>query len=126
MLLSVLLALSVIMVTARIVGVVFSKINQPAVIGEIVGGILLGPSLLGRVAPDLQARLLPPDAAPMLSVISQIGVILYMFLVGLELDLGRISNSVSRTVVMSIAGIAVPFAIGARSRDPAVRRARSA
>ena len=78
MLLSVLLALTVIMVTARIVGAIFSKLNQPAVIGEVVGGILLGPSLLGRFAPQAQAFLLPPSAAPMLNVIAQIGVILYV------------------------------------------------
>jgi len=112
MLLSVLLALTVIMVTARIVGAIFSKLNQPAVIGEVVGGILLGPSLLGRVAPEAQAFLLPPSAAPMLNVIAQIGVILYMFLVGLELDLGLVKSSVRRTVGISIASIVVPFAIG--------------
>jgi len=112
MLLSVLLALTVIMVTARIVGAIFSKLNQPAVIGEVVGGILLGPSLLGRFAPEAQAFLLPPNAAPMLNVIAQIGVILYMFLVGLELDLGLVRSSVRRTVGISIASIVVPFAIG--------------
>ena len=112
MLLSVLLALTVIMVTARIVGAIFSKLNQPAVIGEVVGGILLGPSLLGRFAPEAQAFLLPPSAAPMLNVIAQIGVILYMFLVGLELDLGLVRSSVRRTVGISIASIVLPFAIG--------------
>ena len=110
--LGVLLALTVIMVTARIVGAIFSKLNQPAVIGEVVGGILLGPSLLGRFAPEAQAFLLPPSAAPMLNVIAQIGVILYMFLVGLELDLGLVRSSVKRTVGISIASILVPFAIG--------------
>ena len=112
MLVSVLLALAVIMVTARVVGAIFAKLNQPAVIGEVIGGILLGPSLLGRLAPDAQAFLLPGDAAPMLSVISQIGVILYMFLVGLELDLGVVGSAVSRTIVISVASIVVPFAIG--------------
>ena len=112
MLLSVLLALAVIMVTARAVGYLFSKINQPAVIGEVVGGILLGPSLLGRLAPDLQASLLRPDAAPFLSVIAQLGVILYMFLVGLELDLGVLRNRARATIVISNAGIVVPFVLG--------------
>jgi len=113
MLLSVLLALAVIIVTARIVGAIFSKLNQPAVIGEVVGGILLGPSLLGHFAPEAQAFLLPASAAPLLNVIAQIGVILYMFLVGLELDLGLVRSSVKRTVGISIASIVVPFAIGA-------------
>jgi Kef-type K+ transport system membrane component KefB len=112
MLLSVLLALTVIMMTARIAGALFSRFNQPAVIGEVVGGILLGPSLLGHFAPDAQAFLLPASAAPMLNVIAQIGVILYMFLVGLELDLGIVRSTVSKTILISISSIAVPFAIG--------------
>ena len=113
MLLSVLLALTVIMVTARVVGVVFSKLNQPAVIGEVVGGIMLGPSLLGRFAPDVQASLLPAHAAPMLGILSQLGVILYMFLVGLELDLHALRSRARTTIAISNAGIIVPFTMGA-------------
>ena len=112
MLLSVLLALTVIMLTARLVGSVFAKINQPAVIGEVVGGILLGPSLLGRIAPDLQASLLRPEAAPLLGVIAQLGVILYMFLVGLELDLHALGSRARSTIAISNAGILVPFVLG--------------
>ncbi len=113
MLLSVLLALTVIMVTARLVGTLFTKLNQPAVIGEVIGGILLGPSLLGRIAPDLQLWVLPTEAAPFLNVIAQLGVILYMFLVGLELDLGLMRATVFTTVGIAVASIAVPFAVGA-------------
>lgn len=113
MLVKVLLALTVIMITARIVGSLFSRINQPAVIGEVVGGILLGPSLLGRIAPETAAVLLPAETAPVLNVISQLGVILYMFLVGLELDLGVLRTRLSTTVVISQASIVVPFALGA-------------
>jgi Kef-type K+ transport system membrane component KefB len=112
MLLSVLLALTVIMLTARLVGALFTRLNQPAVIGEVVGGILLGPSLLGRLAPDLQAAILPPDIAPVISVIAQLGVILYMFLVGLELDLGALRGSITSTLFISVASIVVPFLLG--------------
>ena len=112
MLLSVLLALTVIMLTARLVGALFRRLNQPAVIGEVVGGILLGPSLLGRISAELQAMVLPADAAPILGVISQLGVILYMFLVGLELDLGLLRTSVAKTIAISISAIVVPCAIG--------------
>lgn len=113
MLLSVLLALTVIMLTARLVGALFARFHQPAVIGEVVGGILLGPSLLGRLAPDLQAAILPAEIAPVVGVIAQLGVILYMFLVGLELDLGALRGSVSKTVTIALAAIVVPFAFGA-------------
>jgi Kef-type K+ transport system membrane component KefB len=113
MLLSVLLALTVIMVTARAVGLLFARLNQPAVIGEVIGGILLGPSLLGRIAPEAQAWLLPSEAAPFLNLIAQLGVILYMFLVGLELDLGQMRGTVFATVAVSVASIAVPFVMGA-------------
>jgi Kef-type K+ transport system membrane component KefB len=112
MLVKVLLALTVIMITARVVGAVFARFNQPAVIGEVVGGILLGPSLLGRISPELMALLLPADAAPFINVIAQLGVILYMFLVGLELDLGVVTTRVSTTIVISQASIMVPFALG--------------
>jgi Kef-type K+ transport system membrane component KefB len=112
MLVKVLLALTVIMITARVMGALFARVNQPAVIGEVVGGILLGPSLLGRLSPEVAAFLLPPDAAPFLSVIAQLGVILYMFLVGLELDLSLLATKVSTTVVIALTSIVVPFALG--------------
>jgi len=112
MLLSVLVALTVIMVTARIVGAVFKRLGQPAVIGEVVGGILLGPSLLGRISPEAAAVLLPAEAAPFLGVISQLGVILYMFLVGLELDLRVLQSRAVVTAAISISSIVVPFGLG--------------
>lgn len=113
MLLSVLVALTVIMVTARLVGALFKRFHQPAVIGEVVGGILLGPSLLGRLSPEAAAVLLPAEAAPFLGVIAQLGVILYMFLVGLELDLRVLRSRVAITVAISVTSIIVPFALGA-------------
>jgi Kef-type K+ transport system membrane component KefB len=112
MLLSVLVALTVIMVTARLVGALFKRLGQPAVIGEVVGGILLGPSLLGRISPDAAAVLLPTEAAPFLEVIAQLGVILYMFLVGLELDLRVLQSRAVVTAAISISSIVVPFGLG--------------
>jgi Kef-type K+ transport system membrane component KefB len=112
MLVKVLLALTVITVTARLMGWIFSRVGQPAVIGEVVGGILLGPSLFGRIAPEAAAFALPPDAAPLLSVIAQLGVILYMFLVGLELDLAVLKTRARATIAIANAGIIVPFALG--------------
>ena len=112
-LLQVLLALAVVIVTARTVGALFSLIHQPAVIGEIIGGIILGPSVLGRILPQLASVLLPSVIAPFLSVLAQIGVILYMFLVGLELDLRVIYGRGHATVAISHAGILLPFLLGA-------------
>ena len=111
-LLSVLLSLTVIMLTARLFGAIFRKLNQPSVIGEVVGGIVLGPSLVGRLAPGLQALVLPAEATPVLGVLSQLGVILYMFLVGLELDLSLLRTSVSTTIAISLAAIVIPFVLG--------------
>jgi Kef-type K+ transport system membrane component KefB len=107
-----LLALVVIMATARLVGVCFMQIGQPPVIGEVIGGIMLGPSLLGRVAPDLYTQLLPASLAPILGLYAQLGVIIYMFLVGLELDLSTIKRSGHATIAISHASIIVPFLSG--------------
>jgi len=112
-LLHVLLALAVVIITARVLGAIFKLIHQPTVIGEVLGGIMLGPSLLGAVAPSVQAALLPETAAPFLSIISQLGVILYMFLVGLELDLRILRRSGHATLAISHASIVLPFLLGA-------------
>jgi Kef-type K+ transport system membrane component KefB len=112
MLVTVLLALTIIIITARVMGILFRRLGQPAVIGEVVGGILLGPSLFGRVAPETAAFLLPADAAPFLSIISELGVILYMFLVGLELDLGVLRTKARATLAISTASIVAPLALG--------------
>jgi len=109
----VLFALAAVVVSGRIVGSLFKKIGQPPVIGEVVAGIMLGPSLLGRVAPDAYAWLLPPSVAPHLGILSQIGVILYMFVVGLELDWEQLRKRGHATIAISHASIVVPFLLGA-------------
>ena len=111
-LLHVLLALAVIIVVARGLGALFSRIRQPAVIGEVIAGIILGPSLLGRVWPNASAFLLPVAVAPFLSVLSQVGVLLYMFMVGLELDFGQARTRTHATVAISHASIVMPFLLG--------------
>jgi Kef-type K+ transport system membrane component KefB len=108
----VLLALVVVIVTARAVGSLFKYLHQPPVVGEILAGILLGPSLLGRVAPSVSAYLLPKAVAPFLGVLSQVGVILYMFLVGVELDPGLLRKRGHATVTISHASIIAPFLLG--------------
>jgi Kef-type K+ transport system membrane component KefB len=112
-LLHVLLALVVVIATARLLGALFRLIHQPPVIGEIIAGILLGPSLLGHVTPAISGYLLPPSVAPFLNVIAQVGVILYMFLVGLELDPALLRKRGHATVAISHASIIAPFLMGA-------------
>jgi Kef-type K+ transport system membrane component KefB len=111
-LMHVLLALFTILVSCRVMGRIFRALQQPPVIGEVLAGILLGPSLLGRIAPDIAAYLLPLSVAPMLGVIAQIGVILYMFTVGLELDAGLLKGRSHAAVAISHASILTPFVLG--------------
>jgi Kef-type K+ transport system membrane component KefB len=111
--LHVLLALVVVIVLARAIGTLFRRFQQPQVVGEILAGIMLGPSLLGHVWPAGFAYLLPPAVAPFLNVLSQVGVILYMFLVGLELDPTLLRKRGHAAVAISHASIIAPFLLGA-------------
>ena len=109
----VLLALLIIIVLARMLGNVFRLLHQPPVIGEIIAGILLGPSFLARVAPGISAYVLPASIAPFLNVLSQVGVVLFMFLVGLDLDPGLLRRRGHAAVAISHASIIAPFLMGA-------------
>lgn len=111
-LLHVLLALVVVIIAARVCGALCKRIHQPPVIGEVIAGIILGPSLLGRISPEAMGFVLPPSVAPYLSIIAQIGVILFMFLVGLELDTGELRHRTHATVAISHASIVLPFVLG--------------
>jgi Kef-type K+ transport system membrane component KefB len=111
-LLHVLLALVVVIIAARVCGALVKRLRQPPVMGEVLAGILLGPSLLGHVSPTAMSYLLPPSVAPFLSVLAQVGVILFMFLVGLELDTGRLTHRTRATVAISHASMLVPFVLG--------------
>jgi Kef-type K+ transport system membrane component KefB len=112
-LLHVLLALVVVLVLARILGALFRRLNQPQVMGEVVAGILLGPSFLGWLAPGIASQVLPVNAAPYLAVIAQVGVVLYMFLVGLDLDTDLLQKRTQSAIAISHASIVVPFLLGA-------------
>ena len=103
----------VIILAATGVGVLFQKIKQPRVIGEMVAGILLGPSLLGWLAPNLSAILFPPASLSYLNTLSQIGIIIYMFLVGLALNPKELRRHGHAAVLTSHVSIVVPFVVGA-------------
>ncbi|HET6372610.1 MAG TPA: cation:proton antiporter [Candidatus Polarisedimenticolia bacterium] len=112
-LLHVLLALVVIIVAARLLGTLFRWLGQPPVMGEIVAGILIGPTFLGSLAPSAYAFLLPAAVTPFLQVIAQVGVILYMFIVGLELNPVHLKRAPHTALAISHASIVVPFLLGA-------------
>src|SRR5260370_34177632 len=112
-LLHVLLALVVVIATARTMGWIFRNANQPPVVGELITVIVLGPSLLGRLAPGAEAYLFPSTVGPFLNIIAQVGVILYMFLVGLALDPALLRKRGHSTVAISHASIIAPFLLGA-------------
>ena len=109
----VLLALAVIVVCARALGAFFERVlKQPPVMGEIVAGLLLGPSALGAISPAAASFLLPTDVAPYLGIVAKIGVVLFMFLVGLELDARLLRGSSHATMAVSHASIVAPFFFG--------------
>ncbi|NBT58921.1 cation:proton antiporter [bacterium] len=112
-LLQVLLALAVVIIAAQVTGALFQLLGQPLVIGEVVGGILLGPSFLGSYAPQIQKTLLPDQTLPFLGVIAQLGVVFYMFVVGLELDLKVLKKSGHSALAIAHAGILFPLVLGA-------------
>jgi Kef-type K+ transport system membrane component KefB len=101
-----------IIVAARLLGWICTKIGQPTVIGEIVAGIVLGPSLLGAYFPEFSATLFPVQSLGNLQFLSQIGLILFMFMVGMELDLDTLKSKAHDAVVVSHASIIIPFALG--------------
>lgn len=107
-----LLQIIAIILAARFVGMLFRKIGQPSVIGETVAGIALGPSLLGMYFPEFSTFLFPVESLGNLGVLSQIGLILFMFVVGMELDLEILKKKAHDAVVISHASIIFPFLLG--------------
>ncbi|MFY0482705.1 cation:proton antiporter [Flavobacterium sp. PLA-1-15] len=101
-----------IILVARFFGWMFRKIGQPSVIGEMVAGIVLGPSLVGLYFPEFFENLFPVASLGNLKFLSQIGLILFMFVIGMELDLKALKNKANDAVVISHASIIFPFTLG--------------
>lgn len=97
---------------ARLFGWICKKIGQPTVIGEIIAGIVLGPSLIGMYFPEFSATLFPAESLGNLQFLSQIGLILFMFVIGMEIDLNVLKTKAHDAVVISHASIIIPFALG--------------
>ncbi len=108
----VLLAVAVVIVAARLLGNVFRLINQPRVIGEIVAGILLGPSLMGLFWPGVTSFLFPSEVISVLQILAQFGLIFFMFLIGAELDHKMIRGSGHTALLVSHYSIVIPFTLG--------------
>jgi Kef-type K+ transport system membrane component KefB len=106
------LQIAIVVVTARLFGWLFRHLHQPQVIGEMIAGIALGPSLLGWLAPSLSTTLFPSESLVALNSISQVGILLFLFLIGLELNLS-ILRKVGRTAaVTSLTSVIAPFILG--------------
>jgi Kef-type K+ transport system membrane component KefB len=102
--------LAIIVVAARFFGWLFGRVGQPPVVGEILAGVILGPSLLGRLYPGAIGALLTPQTTGVLSALAQIGLILLMLLIGLEFPFDRLRHAARASLAVAVAGIVVPFA----------------
>jgi Kef-type K+ transport system membrane component KefB len=107
-----LLQVIVIILVARLFGYFFKMMKQPSVIGEIIAGIMLGPSFFGHFFPVVSGFLFPIKALGNLQLFSQVGLILFMFVVGMELNPNLLKNKMKEAIIVSHASIVVPFALG--------------
>jgi Kef-type K+ transport system membrane component KefB len=106
------LQMAVVLIAAKVLGAACRLIRQPEVVGEMAAGILLGPSLLGHIAPGVMNRIFPPTGMGPLYALSQLGLVLFMFVVGLEVRPGMLRKSARSVVLASQASIVAPFACG--------------
>jgi len=116
------LQIAVILIACKVCSFVMRRFGQPSTIGEMIAGVLLGPSLLGALAPELSVWIFPPATKPVLNELAQIGLTLYMFTVGLEFRTDLLSQRVRSAFSVSFAGMAAPFVIGALLSGPLVRQ----
>jgi len=106
------LAIAVVIIVARLCGAALSRLAQPRVMGEVLGGILLGPSLLAKIAPGLESYIFPSDIVPLVSAVAQLGLAFYLFLVGMELDPRVLRERVAQAAFVSNTSVAFPLALG--------------
>jgi Kef-type K+ transport system membrane component KefB len=109
---AVFLALAIVLIVCRIFGYVAMKVGQPRVMGEVIAGLVLGPSVLGAISPNLQATFFPSDTLTAIGVVANLGLIFYMFLVGLEVDRGQLKGKVAQATAISNASVALPMLLG--------------
>jgi Kef-type K+ transport system membrane component KefB len=107
-----LLAVAIVMLVARLFGALAARISQPRVMGEVVAGIALGPTIFGWLAPGLQAAIFPTDILPAFGIAANLGLVFYMFLVGLELDPRQLKGRLSQAAAISNTSVALPMILG--------------
>jgi Kef-type K+ transport system membrane component KefB len=107
-----LLQIIVILLCCRFLGWLFTKMKQPTVVGEILAGILLGPSVFGYWFPETSGFLFPPESLDNIGLLSQFGLILFMFAIGMELDITEVRSKLKETILISHTSIIVPFFFG--------------
>lgn len=113
------LQLAVILAACRLAGVVARRVGQPQVVGEMIAGVVLGPSLLGRIAPDLQAGLFPSGTSNIvLYTTAQVGLVLYMFIIGMNFDVDHVRRRAGTAAAVSATGTLAPLIIGALAAIP--------
>ena len=115
------LAVAVVILLARLFGMTATRIGQPRVMGEVVAGIVLGPSVLGAISPQLQAQLFPSDIIAPFALAANLGLIFYMFLAGLELNPRQLRPRIGRAVAISNTSIALPLLLGVAAAVPLYR-----
>jgi Kef-type K+ transport system membrane component KefB len=106
------LQMAVILAVCRVTAWLFMKIGQSRVVSEMIAGVLMGPSLLGLIFPEFSAYLFPAESKPILFSVAQIGLVLYMFLIGVEFNIDLIKNRFKSALSISAAGIITPFLLG--------------
>jgi Kef-type K+ transport system membrane component KefB len=113
-----LLAMAAIIIAARVLGSAVVRIGQPRVMGEVLAGILLGPTLFGLIWPTAQHYFFPTDITPLLNAIAQVGLVFYLFLVGMEFDPTLLRGRVTQAAFISNASVALPFGLGMLAAVP--------
>jgi Kef-type K+ transport system membrane component KefB len=112
------IAVAVVMLVARLFGAIAVRVAQPRVMGEVIAGIALGPTLFGALLPELQVLLFPTDIIPVIGVVANLGLIFYMFLVGLELDVRQLKGRLGQAAAISNASVALPMVLGMAAAVP--------
>ena len=112
------IAALIVVLFSRLVGSLMPRLGQPRVMGEVLGGIMLGPTVFGAIDPGLQAKVFASDITPYIGVTANLGLIFYMFLIGLEVDFSQIKGRVGTTLAVSNTGLAVPMMLGMASAIP--------